>query len=679
MTRIATITAVTLLLLTADSDPLAGKRADILWDEWGVPHIYARSDDALMRGLGWAQMGAHGEWILRQTGIARGEAAGYWGRDYLSSDRLVRRLGIPERAARWHIEQRPATRDRITAFVAGMNRYAERNRDSFPTELTAVLPIVAEDVLAHLQRVFHFADMETLGPDGAPGSDLLGSNAWALGGSRSVKRGATLMGVPHLPFDGTLRLFEVHLIHGERMLYGAVPVGLPMVLVGFNERMGWTHTDNGNSGKDFYELTLHEGGYRFGDEIRAFTTTQESLRFKRADGSFGTERFDIRVSEHGPVIFSRGDRAVAVRATGLDRPHLLDQYWQMGWAGDVNLLEKALALGQSPRFSTIAADASGDILYCFGGLNPRREGMSAPPVGFLDGADPEQLWTEVLAHEELPRLVNPPSGWLQNTNDPPWSVTGTAELDPKRYPPYLTLSSGPSPRAVRSRELITKRGRMTVEDVLEIRFDSRLEQADRLLPHLLEAAWQYGNGWGKQAYDLLYEWDRTLSAESRGGPVFVTWLAKMVEIGFEPGHDPSEENPFDPRVAAELLNDAAYEVYLRHGAVGIPWGEIHRYRIGEVDLPASGGGELTGSFLVTHFARDDDGIQRAVGGESFSFIASFGARLDARVLQVPGNASGTGRARRADQLDLLTRGRMRTPPLDHAGISAVLVERQTLH
>ena len=92
--------------------------AEVLWDSWGVPHVYGDADSALFYGFGWAQMHSHGDVLLRLYGRARGRAAEYWGVDELASDRLVRTMGFPTRAAEWLAAQTPAMRANLEAFAA---------------------------------------------------------------------------------------------------------------------------------------------------------------------------------------------------------------------------------------------------------------------------------------------------------------------------------------------------------------------------------------------------------------------------------------------------------------------------------------------------------------------------------------------------------------------------------
>ena len=134
----------------------APEPTEILWDKWGVPHIYGANDAELFRGFGYAQMESHANLLLKFYGQARGRGAEYWGGDLnLTEDRYVRTMGIPARARAWYDAQTPEFRANLDAYADGVNKYAAEHPDQVADSLEVVLPISAVDVLAHAQRIVH--------------------------------------------------------------------------------------------------------------------------------------------------------------------------------------------------------------------------------------------------------------------------------------------------------------------------------------------------------------------------------------------------------------------------------------------------------------------------------------------------------------------------------------------
>ncbi len=117
---------------------------EILWDTWGVPHIFARDATGLFYAYGWSQMESHGNLILRLYGQARGRAAEYWGESYRESDRYIHTLGVPGRARLWYKAQNQTIKEYLDAFAEGVNAYAESHSENLADEVKCVLPVKPE-------------------------------------------------------------------------------------------------------------------------------------------------------------------------------------------------------------------------------------------------------------------------------------------------------------------------------------------------------------------------------------------------------------------------------------------------------------------------------------------------------------------------------------------------------
>ncbi len=399
---------------------------EILWDRYGVPHVYAVDSDELFYAFGWAQMESHGDLILRLYGESRGRAAEYWGSEHLEQDEWIRTVGIPTRAREWYQAQTPQLRGFLDAFARGMNDFADKHADRIGEEVRAVLPVQPDDSLALSHRVIHFefvtSPRSTQSLERALGR-AAGSNAWAVGPSRSASGNAMLLANPHLPWSGFYLWYEAHLVSPDLEFYGACLVGQPFMAIGFNRHLGWTHTVNTHDGADHYALELAGKGYRWDGKVQEFQRREETILVKQEDGSLREHRLEVLSTVHGPVVARRGRRAVALRLVGLYETDLIQQYWDMARATSLEEFETALARLQMPMFTVIYADREGHVLSLFGGLTPRRPAGDWNWFSLVPGNTSRTLWTEFHGYEELPRVVDPPSGWVQNANEPPWTTT----------------------------------------------------------------------------------------------------------------------------------------------------------------------------------------------------------------------------------------------------------------
>ncbi|HEY7544358.1 MAG TPA: acylase [Blastocatellia bacterium] len=688
MKRTLTVALLIVTPVLLGLKPVPASRAEILWDTWGVPHIFARDSEELFYAFGRAQMHSHGDLILRLYGQARGRAAEYWGQNYLASDRWVRMVSIPERAREWLKAQSPAFRRYLDSFAAGINDYAREHRDRISDEVEVVLPVDAVDVLAHSERVINYTFVTNQGAMFAANRALSekGSNTWAIAPARSASRHAMLLANPHLDWEDLFLFYEAQLTAPGVNAYGATLVGFPVMGIAFNDYLGWSHTVNTHDGYDLYELTLVEGGYRWDGGVRAFETAEQTFKVKQADGSFKEEKLALKRSVHGPVIAEKSNRAVALRAAGIDRPGMLEEWWDMARAKNLSQFQAALARLQLPMFNVMYADRYGHIFYLFNATIPvRGKGDWKYWGGVVPGDRSETLWTRIHPYADLPKVIDPATGWLQNANDPPWTTTFPQSLDANKFPAYFAPRSMEF-RPQRSARMLDEDRSISFEEMIAYKHSTRMELADRILDDLLAAVRQYGSETARRAADVLEKWDRSADAQSRGAALFISWVQEMRLLGMAAktfARQWDENNPrttpdglADPQAAAAALERAAKRIEATYGSIDVVWGDVARLRIGGRDLPSNGASGSYGVFRVVGYSSDKDGKLRALGGDSYVAAIEFSNPVRARVLLSYGNSSQPGSAHNGDQIELFSRKEMRPAWRERREIEAHLESRE---
>ncbi|WP_333345277.1 acylase [Microcoleus sp. LAD1_D1] len=657
----------------------------ILWDTYGIPHIYAENSKSLFYAFGWAQMQSHGNLILRLYGQARGLAAEFWGDDYLESDRWVQTMGIPNRANAWYESQNPIFRNYIDAFVGGMNAYAKEHPEALTEELKVALPLKPADVLAHAQRVINFTfvvDPERL-EDIAENDTPKGSNGWAIAPSHSQSGNAMLLANPHLPWSDLYLWYEAQLIGPEINAYGATLVGFPVLTIAFNDNLGWTHTVNTHDGWDAYELPLANDGYRFNGKIRSFDREEKVLKVKEKNGNLRSESLVVRRSVHGPILTEKQGKAIALRVVGLDKPAALEQWWDMARSKNFSEFETALKRLEIPMFTVMYADREGHIMHLFNGQVPiRKNGDFKYWSGTIAGNTSETLWSKNHPYADLPRVVDPPSGWLQNTNDPPWTTTFPSAIAPDNYPAYMAPRGPMDLRSQRSAKMLLEDEKISFDELMQYKHSTQVELADRLLDDLIPAARQ-GSEKARRAAEVLATWDRKVDADSRGAVLFAFWKQAMDadRLFAKPW---SEDAPLttpdglaNPAEAVRVLEATATKVEVTYGALDVAWGEVFRLP-GEANLPANGGDGDLGVFRSVWFAPGKDDRFQAVAGDSFVAAIEFSNPVKAMALNSYGNASQPGSPHAGDQLQLFARKELRPVWRSRSEIEAHLSSRQKL-
>ncbi len=665
--------------------PVAGQqKTEILWDTYGVPHIYGKDVQSLFHAFGWAQMHSHGNVILRLYGQARGRAAEYWGEKYVESDQWVRTMGVPVRAQQWYDAQNPTFRNYIDAFAAGINAYTQNHGELIDDEVKGVLPVTGVDVLAHVHRLLNFtfiAKPQTLASlreewenpkDTSTGFNKqnitpqkpLGSNGWAIAPSRSASGNAMLLANPHNPWSNLFLWYEAQLNAPGIDTYGASLVGIPVLTIGFNDNLGWTHTVNKYNGRDVYELTLADGGYRFDGKIRAFETETQTLNVRQPDGTLEEKPLTVQRSVHGPVIAQKDGKALALRVVGLDQPGALEQWWTMGLAKNLTEFEAAIKPVQIPMFTVIYADREGHIMHLFNGQVPvRSQGDYAYWSGIIPGDTSTTLSTQFHPYGDLPRVLDPQSGWLQNANDPPWTTTFPVPLKPDDYPSYIAPRGPMEFRAQHSAKMLKSDERISFEKMVEYKHSTHVELAERLLDDLITAARQHGGEVGKNAADVLETWDRKTESDSRGAVLFAFWneevdFSNLFAVPWNEQEPLTTPNGLaDPVSAVTALEAAAQRVMATYGRLDVPWGEVFRLRSGNLDLPANGG--EVGIFRNLWFSPLEDGRFEAIGGESYVAAIEFSNPVRAMALVSYGNATQPNSPHVGDQLELFAKKQLR--------------------
>ncbi|CCQ56951.1 7-beta-(4-carbaxybutanamido)cephalosporanic acid acylase [Crocosphaera watsonii WH 0005] len=679
----------TLLIFTVPS--LSNNSPEILWDTWGVPHIYAENNTSLFKAFGWSQTKCHGNLLLKLYAQARGKAAEYWGINYLESDQYVRTMGIPKRAKVWYEKQTPEMQKYLDSFAQGINDYVQQHPDEIAEELKIVLPITGTDILAHFQRVIYFHFLTN--PRNIKALQNLpstaGSNAWAIASQKTVNNHSILLANPHLPWSDFYLWYEAQLTAPGINLYGATLVGMPVLAIAFNDNLGWTLTLNPLDGADIYQLKLQGESYLFDGELNPLQQEIETIKVRQSNGNFTELQIGVKKSIHGIIIEQQKDIGYALRVAGLEHTQSLEQLWRMGQAQNLQEFETSLQQLQLPLFNIIYADKQDNIMYLFNGLIPiRSQGNWQNWQGIIAGDSSEILWKDYHKYEELPRIINPETGWLQNTNDPPWTSTIPSQLKPEDFPPYFAPQDLGKVtdilRSQRSIQLLSEADKLSLEDVINKKLSSKLLITDRILDILISTSKALANPIGIEAAEVLEKWDRQANPDSRGAVLFMLWATTLESKKlFSKPWNP--ENPLetptglaDINTAVAVLEGIAAQVKLLYGSLDIAWGEVVRMRVGEQDVPARGAPGKLGSFQVLGIQATPDKKFQVISGDSFMMAVEFSDPIQAQGLMVYGNATQPNSPHLGDQLSLYGQGKMRPIWRDRSIVEQHLESKERL-
>ena len=650
----------------------------IAWDTWGVPHISATTVEDLFFAQGWAQMHNHANLILELYGSSRGKGAEYWGQEKFENDMLIHTLGFGELAAAWEEKQDPEIKTIYAAFIKGMNAYANAHPDTIDDKNAQVLPLTTKDMNMHSMYVIftRFIGGKDLGriqewPD-------MGSNTYAIAPKRSASGNAMLVQNPHLPWWQEFLFFESHLNLNGKNMYGTTLVGFPGIAIGFNENLGWSHTDNTIDNADTYELELKDGGYLLDGERKEFEVTSKIIKVKQNDGSIVDQEIPLMKTVHGPVVNKSANKVLALRMVGLDRPNMFLQWWRMINSATFTEFEEALKMAQIPFWNVMYADTQGEIFYLFNGLVPKRSsGDWAYWDRVIPGGKSADVWTEVHNYDDLPKVKNPEGGWLQNANDPPWTSTIPMTLNPDDYPSYMAPQYMPF-RPQRAARMLIEDESITFDELVAYKHSTRLEFADRILDDLFVAIDASSSAKAKEAKTVLEVWDREADADSKGMLLFYNWANKFnvwndsnyIEQWSMNNPNTTPDGLADPANAVQLLEQAAVEIETKFGSLETPWGDYYRLKYNDKNLPANGIDGSMGVFRVAWPGGGDENNMYVGGGDSWVGVIEFGDAVKAKVLLSYGNATQKGSPHNGDQLELFSKKELRDAWFTKAEVEA---------
>ena len=548
-------------------------------DTYGVPHVFGKTDASTVFGFAYAQA-EDNFWRIEENFMAAiGRSAEIYGERRLERDRVNRALEIPRLAREEYARLDPHTRSLCNAFAAGLNYYIRRHPQVKPRLLTTMEPWY---VLAFIR--YNYYQQGFVNDPAFRGSDLQtsqidpvlkenqGSNGWVINPSRSATGNAMLFINPHLPFFGSGQVYEGH-VHSDTgwNFTGYTRFGFPFPYVGHSESAGWVSTDNAADLTDVYAETFDDPkrplAYRYGRGYRTATEHTEEIFVKTATG-LEKRTFKMLRTHHGPILATRDGKKLAIRMAKFESDGWLREWYLMTRAKSVADLKRAMAPLNMLFGNVMYADRQGDTFYLYNGAVPRRD----PRFDWkkpLDGSDPATEWKGYHTIEELPQLMNPKTGWMQNCNGTPFLLTDEGNPDPKKFPSYMVQESD-NLRSEISRRILAENKKFTFEDWRQAAFDTQVLRADKDLPTLLAAVKkridQGAAGANvREAFEVLSGWNRRSTIDSIAMTLFVLTVDGVPEA-----------NNRDEVVIADAFAKAIQTLEKDFGTWRVPWGEISR-------------------------------------------------------------------------------------------------------
>ncbi|UOG76037.1 penicillin acylase family protein [Hymenobacter tibetensis] len=670
------------------------KQVTIVRDKWGVPHVYGKTDADAVFGLLYAQCEddfarVEDNYITSIGRLAEveGEAAIY--------DDLRARLFMDSTQAIAIYKKSPAwMKQLLDAFADGTNYYLHTHPTVQPKLLRRFQPwmplmfsegsIGGNISVVSVDRLKAFysqkkssswlrQDIEEL--DREP----VGSNGFAVAPAKSASGHALLLINPHTSF-----YFRPEVqVTSETGLnaYGAVTWGQFFVYQGFNPTCGWMHTSSSADSMDEYLETIEKKDgkfyYRYGQKQRPVQVATVSIPYKK-DGKLARKEFTTYRTHHGPVVGQQADNKwVAVRM--MDTPlEALEQSYLRTKATDYASFKKVMALNGNASNNTVFADSKGTIAYWHGNFMPKRDPQFdwSQPV---DGSNPKTEWQGLHNVEDLVQVMNPASGWIQNCNSTPFTVSGPSSPAKAKYPVYMAPDAE-NYRGINAVRVLGSKRTFTLDTLIAAAKDPYLAGFDELIPALVKDFQFVSDGTNPpqgeilDAMKLLRTWDKRYSKSSVAQTVAIYWGEKIQRLA-RTRVAPDQRLDYmslmaftiaktTPQEKVAALQETLDELTRDFGTWQQPWGEVNRFQrlTGNIQetyndqkpsLPVAFTSSAWGS-LAAFGSKTYPGTKKRYGnvGNSFIAVVEFGPRIKARSVLAGGNSNNPSSPHFTDQAPL---------------------------
>ena len=648
-------------------------RVEIIRDDFGVPHIYGKSDADAVFGMLYAQCEDDFPRVERNYYWAIGRLAEVEGEDALYSD-LRARLYMTVDEAKAHYESAPDwLKELCQAYADGINYYLHTHPEVQPKTIERFEPWFPmfffegsiggdiESVSTRRIRAFYGENQQAMALEDFLPVDQFeeepkGSNGFAISGEHTESGNAMLLINPHTSFYFR---GESQVVSEEGLnAYGATTWGQFFIYQGFNEHNGWMHTSTQVDFKDDFLETVEERDgklqYKYGEEWRDVWTSEVTLKYK--DGDEMKERtFPMYRTHHGPITGKINDQWVSTALNWEPVDALIqsftrtkttnhDEFWEM------------MKIRRNSSNNTVYADADGTIAYYHGDFIPKRDPQfdySRP----VDGSNPATDWQGMHELEDIITIVNPGNGWIQNCNSTPF--TAAAEFSPKQedYPVYMAPDQE-NFRGVHAVQVLEEAENLTIDGLIELAHDPYLPAFEKVIPGLVEAFDKTPRMKRKYAgaYEVLKNWDITTSKESvamtlahfYGSAYNVSGKAPRGMNGLDRFHYLGTDLPIKERL--EVFEAAVSKLTEDFGTWEVPWGDYNRFQrlSGDMDMqyddnaPSIPVGMTTARWgaLAAFGARSFNGTKKIYGyrGNSFVAMVEFGDKVKAKSMLAGGQS-----------------------------------------
>ena len=674
------------------------KRVNIIRDNWGIPHIYGKSDSDAVFGLLYAQCEDDFKRVEMNYIEKLGRMSEIKGEASLYDDLQIKMLIDTTDAIADYKKAEPWMKKLLNAYADGINFYLHKHPNTKPAMLTRFKPwfpllwtdgsigaISTADITTAELKNFYSGDKVTYTAEPKDPENQTGSNGFAFSPKITASGNAILYINPHVTFYFRP---EVQVTSEEGLnAYGAVTWGQMFVYQGFNDYCGWMHTSCNVDVADVYAEKITKKGEKYFYEYdkKLNPVTEKKIRISYKDGdALKTKVFTTYATHHGPIMAKRNDQWISLKSYNRSMTSLI-QSWSRTKAKGFEDYKKTMDLRANTSNSTVFADNKGNIAYWHGNFVPIRD-RKLNWAKVIDGSTSATEWKGLHTVDETVHVYNPTNGWLQNCNSTPFSAAGTTSPKKADFPPYMA-PDGENFRGVNAVKVLDKEKSYTIDKVIAAGYDTNLAAFEVLIPSLV-SIFEKKVKPTDSLYAVLREpiaelkkWNYHSSETSVATTLAIEWAGKLSttlqKLYIDEGEDDQVANvkrfaaSATPEQVLPPLLTVVNDLKKKFGKWQIPWGEINRYQRISSDIqqkyddaqpsvPVGFASALWG-MLPSYNSRYYPTTQKRYGvsGNSFICAVEFGPKIKAKSLLAGGECGDPSSKHFNDQLEMYTKGKFK--------------------
>lgn len=691
---------------------------NIIRDEWGIPHIYGKTDADAVFGLMYAQCEENFFQIENNylEMLGRSAEAPNKGLSQIQGDKyadLMMKLIQDSAAAINDFNRSPSWfKKLLIAHADGINYYLYKHPEVKPKVIHHYQPwyhlmwtdgsvsptryggirrkdvfdfYKTQDVSLNATLLNTITNWASIDDYAVEEKTLKGSNGFAIAPKHSKNGNAMLYINPHVPFYFRS---EMHMVSQEGLnVYGAVTWGQMFIYQGFNEHAGWMHTSSYADVADVYAETVKQenGKWFYLYERKWLPMVEKKIKIEQQNSS---QIFTTYKTHHGPIMGSKDGKWLSLSENNRSLNALLE-CWTRTKATNLKEYQTALNLLANNSNNTVYADGDGNIAYWHGNFMPKRNNQFdfTKPV---DGSIKATAWNGLHTLNEIVQSINPSNGWLQNCNATPYTVAGDQSPKAANYPKYMA-PDGENPRGLNAVRLLEQVDKISLDELIELGYNKHLTAFDILLPPFIEYSKTATlTEDQKKAINYLANWDHNADTNSIAQTIAVEWASKLM-TAIPPAE--TEEaatqsidrfNKMIQEVSNEkklaFLDSALMRIKINYSNLPfaqasweIPWGQINRYQraMPNTEFPFSDNrpsiavaqtSSKFGQLPAFESNSRTNGVKKRYGYSGSSFIAavSFGKKLEAKTIITGGQSFDPNNKHFTDQAQDYIDGKFKT-------------------